>query len=108
MEIEDVDAETEVEFSATVKRAPARPRPPKAKPGTKGLGPAECRIEQPTGAAAEAAEAIAKACGCVVGSYDPQAKRKRAPMLARALRKLGYEVAITPINLATAEYGMHM
>src|SRR6201997_3793714 len=55
-----------------VKRAPARRRPRKAKPGTKGLGPAECRLEQSTGAAADAAEAIAKAGGCVVGSYkDP-------------------------------------
>src|SRR3984893_9830563 len=52
-----------------VKRAPARRRPLKAKPGTKGLGPAECRLEQPTGAAAEAVEAIAQAGGCVVGSY---------------------------------------
>lgn len=52
-----------------VKRAPARKRPRKAKPGTKGLSPAECRLEQPTGAAAEATEAIAKADGCVVGSY---------------------------------------
>jgi ParB family chromosome partitioning protein len=52
-----------------VKRAPARRRPRKAKPGTKGLVPAECRLELPTGAAAEAAEAIAKAGGCVVGSY---------------------------------------
>jgi ParB family chromosome partitioning protein len=50
-----------------VKRAPARRRPRKAKPGTKGLGPAECQLEQPTGAAADAAEAIAKASGCVVG-----------------------------------------
>ncbi len=52
-----------------VKRAPARKRPRKAKPGTKGLSPAECRLEQPTGAAAEAAQAIAKTGGCVVGSY---------------------------------------
>jgi ParB family chromosome partitioning protein len=52
-----------------VKPAPARRRPRKAKPGTKGLGPAECRLERPTGAAAEAAEAIAKVGGCVVGSY---------------------------------------
>jgi hypothetical protein len=29
-------------------------------------------------------------------------------MLARALRKLGYEVAITPINLPTAENGVQM
>ena len=57
-----------------VKRAPARKRPRKAKPGTKGLGPAECRLDQPTGAAAEAAEAIPKVGGCVVGSYkDPHA-----------------------------------
>ena len=52
-----------------VKRAPTRRRLRKAKPGTKGLGPAECRLQQPTGAAAEAAEAIVKAGGCVVGSY---------------------------------------
>jgi ParB family chromosome partitioning protein len=52
-----------------VKRAPARRRPRKAKPGTKGLGPTECRLEQPTGAVAEVAEAIVKAGGCVVGSY---------------------------------------
>jgi ParB family transcriptional regulator, chromosome partitioning protein len=52
-----------------VKRAPARRRPGKAKPGTKGLGPAECRLDQPTGTAAEVAEAIEKAGGCVVGSY---------------------------------------
>src|SRR5579864_8259436 len=52
-----------------VKRAPARRRPRKAKPGTKGLGPAECRLDQLTGAVAEVAEAIVKAGGCVVGSY---------------------------------------
>ena len=57
-----------------VKRSPARRRPRKAKPGTKGLGPEECRLEHPTGVAAEAAEAVAKAGGCVVGSYkDPLA-----------------------------------
>ncbi|MGA8440787.1 MAG: ParB N-terminal domain-containing protein [Candidatus Sulfotelmatobacter sp.] len=52
-----------------IKRAPARRRPRRAKPGTKGLGPAECRLDHLTGAASEAAEAIAKARGCVVGSY---------------------------------------
>ncbi len=55
-----------------VKRAPARRRPRKAKPGSKGLGPSECRIEQLGGAAAQAQEAIEKAGGCLVGSYkDP-------------------------------------
>jgi ParB family chromosome partitioning protein len=52
-----------------VKPATAHRRPRKAKPGTKGLGPVECRLEQPTGAAADAAEVIAKVGGCVVGSY---------------------------------------
>jgi ParB family chromosome partitioning protein len=52
-----------------VKRAPARRRPRKAKPGTKGLTPSESQLQQPAGAAAEAAEAIVKAGGIVVGSY---------------------------------------
>src|ERR1700686_2839680 len=52
-----------------VKRAPARRRPRKAKPGTKGLTPGEFRLEKPAGAAAEAAEAIEKVGGCVVGLY---------------------------------------
>jgi transposase len=34
---------------------------------------------------------------------DPKAKKQRTRMLTRALRKLGYEVAIRPINPATAE-----
>src|SRR6202049_3102702 len=51
------------------KRAPARRRPRKAKPGTKGLEPAECRLEQPQGSATEAADAVEKAGGCVVGLY---------------------------------------
>src|SRR6201981_1017305 len=50
------------------KRAPVR-RPRKAKPGTKGLDPAQCRLEQPEGSAADAADAIVKAGGCVVGQY---------------------------------------
>jgi ParB family chromosome partitioning protein len=52
-----------------VKRAPARRRPRKAKAGTKGLQPADCRIEEPRGPAADAAGVIAKAGGYVVGSY---------------------------------------
>jgi hypothetical protein len=34
---------------------------------------------------------------------DPKAKKQSARMLTRALRKLGYEVAIRPMNPATAE-----
>jgi transposase len=33
---------------------------------------------------------------------DPRAKKKRAQMLVRALRKLGYQVTITPLNQVTA------
>src|SRR6266852_8484521 len=51
------------------KRAPARRRPRKAKAGTKGLDPTQCRLEQPEGSAAEAAEGVKKAGGCVVGQY---------------------------------------
>lgn len=52
------------------KRAPAKRRPRKAKPGTKGLGPAECRLEKLEGAAAQVAELIEKSGGCVVGFYN--------------------------------------
>ena len=52
-----------------VKRAPARRRPRKAKAGSKGLGPSECRLEQPTGPALKVSEAIEKSGGCTVGSY---------------------------------------
>ena len=38
--------------------------------------------------------------GCEVGFRE---KKKRAQMLARALRKLGYEVTITPINQLAAQ-----
>jgi ParB family chromosome partitioning protein len=52
-----------------VKRAAPKRRPRKAKPGTKGLAPAECRLTEPSGAAAEIANTIQEAGGCVVGSY---------------------------------------
>jgi ParB family chromosome partitioning protein len=52
-----------------IKRAPARRRPRKAKPGTKGLSPAECRIDESEEAASEAVDGIAKAGGIVVGAY---------------------------------------
>jgi ParB family transcriptional regulator, chromosome partitioning protein len=53
-------------------RAPAGRRPRKAKPHTKGLDPAQCRLEQSEGSAAEATRAVEKAGGCVVGLYkDP-------------------------------------
>jgi ParB family transcriptional regulator, chromosome partitioning protein len=55
-----------------VKRAAPRRRPRKAKPGTKGLTPADCLLDQSGGVAAETAEVIQKAGGCLIGSYkDP-------------------------------------
>jgi ParB family transcriptional regulator, chromosome partitioning protein len=52
-----------------VKPAAPRKRPRKAKPGSKGLGPSECRLESPTGAAKEVLQAIENSGGCLVGSY---------------------------------------
>jgi transposase len=39
---------------------------------------------------------------------DPKVRKQRARILARALRKLGYDVAITPINPATTEPAIQM
>jgi ParB family chromosome partitioning protein len=52
-----------------VKRAAPRRRPRKAKPGTKGLLPAECRLDALEGASAHAAEVIEKAGGSIIGTY---------------------------------------
>ena len=52
-----------------VKRAQARRRPRKAKPGTKGLTPGESRLEEVEGPAADALAAVEKAGGSVVGMY---------------------------------------
>jgi len=55
-----------------VKRAAPRRRPRKAKPGTKGLAPADCLLDRSAGVAAATVEAIEKAGGCLIGSYkDP-------------------------------------
>jgi ParB family transcriptional regulator, chromosome partitioning protein len=55
-----------------VQRAPVRRRPRKAKPGSKGLSPKECRLEELGGTAAEAAKIIEQAGGSLVGFYkDP-------------------------------------
>ena len=55
-----------------VKRASPKKRPRKQKPGTKGLAPAECQLNERSAIAAEVAGAIQSAGGCVVGSYkDP-------------------------------------
>lgn len=54
---------------AMVKRAPARRRPRKAKPGTKGLVATECVLENPEGPAADIKMQVEKAGGCLVGQY---------------------------------------
>src|SRR6185503_12154218 len=59
-----------------LKRAPARRRPRKAKPGTRGLAPAESRLESLSGAAEEAARRIESVGGQLLGSYqDPLGKQ---------------------------------
>lgn len=52
-----------------VKRAAPKRRPRKAKPGTRGLGPAACQITEPSAAITDLSTAVEKAGGCVVGSY---------------------------------------
>jgi ParB family transcriptional regulator, chromosome partitioning protein len=58
------------------KRAPAKRRPRKAKPGTRGLTPAETRLENLSGGAKEVAERIESVGGQLLGSYhDPLGKQ---------------------------------
>jgi ParB family chromosome partitioning protein len=58
------------------KRAPAKRRPRKAKPGTRGLTPAETRLESLSGDAQAAGERVESVGGHVLGSYnDPLGKQ---------------------------------
>ena len=58
-----------------LKRAPARRRPRKAKPGTRGLAPAECRLDSLPADAEEVRGRIEKEGGLVLGAYsDPLGK----------------------------------
>jgi ParB family transcriptional regulator, chromosome partitioning protein len=58
------------------KRAPAKRRPRKAKPGTRGLTPAETRLEKLSESAQQVAERIEKVGGHLLGSYhDPLGKQ---------------------------------
>jgi ParB family chromosome partitioning protein len=69
-----------------MKRAPAKRRARKAKADTRGLTPAECRLEDLSGAALEVREKVEKEGGLVLGAYfDPLGKN---PLL----------VAILPIS----------
>jgi ParB family transcriptional regulator, chromosome partitioning protein len=52
-----------------VKRAPAKRRPRKAKPGTKGLAPAESVLEKLDGPVADAAARVEKVGGHLVATY---------------------------------------
>jgi len=58
-----------------IKRAPPKRRPRKAKPGTRGLAPADCRIDSLPSDAEEARGRIEREGGIVVGNYfDPLGK----------------------------------
>jgi ParB family transcriptional regulator, chromosome partitioning protein len=68
------------------KRAPAKRRPRKAKAGTRGLTPAETRLDELSGSAREVAERVESVGGHLLGAYnDPLGKQ---PVL----------VAILPID----------
>ena len=59
-----------------MKRGPVKRRPRKAKPGTRGLTPAETRLESLTGDAKAAGERVESVGGHVLGSYnDPLGKQ---------------------------------
>ncbi len=54
------------------KRAPAKRRPRKAQPRSKGLEPQDCRLDRIEGAAADLAASIDREGGALIGSYrDP-------------------------------------
>src|SRR5712692_2411600 len=58
-----------------MKRAPARRRPRKAKAGSRGLTPLECRLESLSGEGAEARSRVEGEGGIVLGCYsDPLGK----------------------------------
>jgi len=66
-----------------LKRAPAKRRPRKAKAATRGLTPAESRLENLSGAAEEAARRVESVGGQLLGSYqDPLG---REPVLVAIL-----------------------
>jgi ParB family chromosome partitioning protein len=66
-----------------IKRAPAKRRPRKAKPGTRGAAALECRLEAMPDAAREAAARVDEAGGFVLGCYgDPLG---RQPLLLAVL-----------------------
>jgi len=59
-----------------IKRAPAKRTPRKAKPGTRGLAPAECRLDSLSGDAEEVRGRIEKEGGLFLGAYsDPLGKQ---------------------------------
>src|SRR5215470_13099508 len=58
-----------LEWNGMVKRAPAKRRPRKAKPGTRGLAPREAALEKLDGPAADAAAVIEKVGGHLVAAY---------------------------------------
>src|SRR5262249_10007238 len=66
-----------------LKRAPAKRRPRKAKPGTRGLTPAESRLESLSGVAEEAARRVESAGGTRVGPTG--AALGREPVLVAIL-----------------------
>jgi ParB family transcriptional regulator, chromosome partitioning protein len=65
------------------KRAPAKRRPRKAKAGSRGITPAETRLDELSGPAAEVAERIEAVGGHLLGSYNDPLGRQ--PVLVAVL-----------------------
>jgi ParB family chromosome partitioning protein len=66
-----------------MKRAPAKRRPRKAKPGTRGLTPAECRVDTLPGAAQEVSRGVDQVGGHLLGCYnDPLGLKTLASQVA--------------------------
>ena len=68
---------------SSLKRAPAKKRPRKAAAASRGLTPAECRLEDLKGEALEARERVEKEGGAVLGTYSDPLGRK--PLLVAIL-----------------------
>ena len=77
-----------------IKRAPARRRARKAKAGTRGLTPAECRLEATSAATAETVARIEGEGGLVLGSYYDPLGHQPAVMAVLPLER----VAPTPFQ----------
>ena len=91
-----------------LKRAPAKRRPRKAKPGTRGLTPAESQFDSLSGAAEEAARRVESVGGQLIGSYYEPLGRN--PVLVASCRSRASSrrrsSAICPMRITSGSSGV--